>query len=315
MENLKSHNDGEKSASIHKTKIEQAAVQSFLESHYKTPISDLVTISGGEGSQAFSFEINGEALILRVNRHSDSGFKKDRYAFEHFKSQQIPIPEVVEVGEMEDGQYFSISKKVEGSLFKNLSDEEFDKALPSLFNTLEAIHTIDISDKEGYGKWDNEGIADKRNWKEVLLNVNEYAVHMFDSSMLEKEVWDKAYTRLIDLLPFCSEEKYLVHGDYNFDNLFVKDEEVVGVIDWEGSMYGDFLYDIARLQFFAKDFDYEKAYLEFSNITGKKIENFEERVLCYKLYLGLGSLSFYAYSKQEDKYERSKEKLLKLIGE
>jgi hygromycin-B 4-O-kinase len=314
MENSEKNNE-EKLTSIHKTKIEQVTAQAFLDSHYKSPVSNLVSILGGEGSQAFSYEINGEKFILRVSRHSDQGFQKDQYAHAHFKSQEIPIPEIMEIGKMEDGQYFALSQRVEGDLIKNLSDKEFDETLPSLFKTLESIHSINISDKEGYGKWNSEGVADKQSWKEVLLNVDEFAVQMFGNSMLEKELWDKVYKRFVELTSFCPEEKYLVHADYNFDNTLAKEGKVTGVIDWENSMYGDFLYDVAWLQFFSKDFDYEKAYLDFCKSTGKEIKNFDERVLCYKVYIGLSSLSFYAYSKQEDKYELSKGKLLELIKE
>ncbi len=306
--------NNKQTVSTHKTNVEQPIVQSFLDNYYKESVSNLTPLAGGEGSQAFGYNVNGQDLVIRVNKHFDQGFKKDRYAYENFNSLEIPIPKIIDIGQMEDGQYFVISERVDGELFKNLDDEEFDKNLPSLFSTLKFIHSIDVSDKIGYGKFNAEGVGETKTWKEYLLKVDEYAVHMFDNSMLEKDVWDKIYKRFVELLHFCPEEKYFVHGDYNFGNLFSKNEKIVGVIDWEGSMYGDFLYDIARLQFFAKDFDYEKAYLDLCNKTGKKIENFKERMLCYKLRMGLSSLSFYAYSNQKEKYENSKNKLLNLIA-
>lgn len=316
MEHLENQNNTkEKSVSTHKTKIEQTEVENFLNSHYGTSVGNVEYISGGEGSQAFSFKINKEPLILRINKHYDRGFKKDQYAFTKFNSQDIPIPEILEIGKMEDEKCFAISKKVEGDLFNSLSEQESNVSLPSLFGVLDSIHSVGISETEGYGKWDSEGIADSKSWKEVLVKVDEFAIHMFENSILEKEIWDKVYERFIETIEFCPEEKYLVHGDYNFDNIFAKNGKIVGVIDWEGSMYGDFLYDIARLQFFSKGFDYEKAYVEFCKRTGKEIKNFEERLLCYKLYIGLSSLSFYAYSEQSDKYQHTKEKLLKLITE
>ncbi|MEO5646681.1 MAG: phosphotransferase [Candidatus Paceibacterota bacterium] len=313
MENPEHQNNTEKPASTHKTKMEQESAVSFLEMFYNEPVFNVETIAGGEGSQAFGYESNGEPLILRVNRHSDEGFKKDEYAFKNFESAEILIPEIREVGHTEDGQYFAISEKAEGIMFKNVTDEEFDVALPSLFETLNAIHAINISDKEGYGKWNSEGVADKESWKEVMLSVDMYAIYMFESTFLEKDLWDKVYGRLTELLSYCPDEKHLVHGDYTFDNLITKNGKITGVLDWADSMYGDPLYDIACISFWAKDFDYEKAYLKFSESMGKKIENFDERILCYKLYIGLSTLSFYAYSNQKDKYEHSKNKLLNLI--
>lgn len=312
MNNLENNNKNE-TVSTHKTNLENFVVLDFLKNYYKKDVSNLTPLVGGEASQAFGYNVNGQDLVIRINKHFDRGFKKEKYAYNNFKSLEIPIPKILDIGQLEDGQYFVISEKVDGELFKNLNDEEFDKNLPSLFSTLESIHSIDVSDKIGYGKFDIEGIGQDKSWKEYLLKVDEHAIHMFDNSMLEKDVWDKIYKRFTELISFCPEEKYLVHGDYNFGNLFSKNEKIAGVIDWESSTYGDFLYDVARLQFFTKDFDYEKAYLDFCNKIGKNIENFKERILCYQLRIGLSSLSFYAYSKQKDKYESCKNKLLNLI--
>lgn len=314
MNNLENMNNKNETVSTHKTNVENLVVLDFLKDYYKKDVSNLTPLVGGEASQAFGYYVNGQDLVIRINKHFDRGFKKDKYAYNNFNSLEIPIPKILDIGQIEDGQYFVISEKVDGELFKNLNDEEFDKNLPSLFSTLESIHSIDVSDKIGYGKFDAEGVGENKSWKEFLLKVDEYAVHMFDNSMLEKDVWDKIYKRFVELLNFCPEEKYFVHGDYNFGNLFSKNQKIAGVIDWESSTYGDFLYDIARLQFFTKGFDYEKTYLDFCNKIGKKIENFKERMLCYELRMGLSSLSFYAYSNQKDKYENCKNKLVSLIS-
>jgi len=254
MENPEQQNNTEHSSSTHKTRIEQEAVISFLESHNKEPVSNIEIVAGGEGSQAFSFESNREDLILRMNRHSEEGFKKDEYAFNNFESQEIPIPEINEIGKTEDDQYFAISKKVNGKMFKNLSLEELNEALPSLFSVLDAIHSIDVSDSGGYGKWNSEGVGENQSWKDMILSVDMYAKHMFENSILEKEVWDKIYDRLVELTQYCPEEKYLIHGDYTTDNIIAKNGKVEGVLDWADSRYGDYLYDIAPLSFWEKEF-------------------------------------------------------------
>ncbi|MDB4984701.1 MAG: aminoglycoside phosphotransferase family protein [Patescibacteria group bacterium] len=302
------------SSSTHKTRVSLDEAESFLASHYGKPVSDLSAISGGEGSQAFSFAIDGEHLILRVNKHGDRAFKKDLYAYVHFKSAALPIPEIKEIGTLPDGNHFAISQKIEGSLFKDLSDQEFDESLPSLLGTLDSVHKTDISESEGYGDWDADGKAKHKTWKGVLLDVDEFAESLFENSILEKDFWNEAYGKYAELVPACPEVRYLVHSDYNFDNVLAKDGKVTGVIDWANSMYGDFLYDVSWMQFFTKDFDYEQAYLDFHNLKEEDIPDFRKRVLCYQAYIGLGSLSFYAYSNQQDKYERSKKKLSELLG-
>ena len=40
-------------------------------------------------------------------------------------------------------------------------------------------------------------------------------------------------------------EYTLIHGDFTIDNVIVRDDRVVGVIDWGAATYGDPRYDIA----------------------------------------------------------------------
>lgn len=309
----------ESSTSTHKTKIDKDEVLIFLNDIYPNQISNLEFISGGEGSQAFSFSADNEEYVIRVNRHSSDGFKKDEYAFLHFSSRGIPIPEISKIGQMNNGYYFCISKKIDAKLMKEFPQEEIYQMLPNMFNTLDLIHSLDVQNTVGYGKWKANAGAKSTTWKEFLLEVDMYAVgrdgrpNLFETSFLEKDVWENIHARFLELLQYCPEEKYLAHGDFGFDNLFIKDGKVAGVIDWEHSLYGDFLYDIAWLSFWSNGIDYETEYQKYIASINKDVPNLRERILCYKLCCGLGSLSFYAYSGQKDKYERSKEKLLELL--
>ena len=44
---------------------------------------------------------------------------------------------------------------------------------------------------------------------------------------------------------------YLLHGDYGFDNVLVDQGKISGVLDWANAKYGDFLYDVAWLDFWS----------------------------------------------------------------
>jgi hygromycin-B 4-O-kinase len=306
--------------STHKTSIDIDVVIALLEGLYPGEISHVEFVAGGEGSQAFSFNKGDEGFIVRINRHSDEGFKKDQRAFLQYGSDIIPIPQILQIGQMQNGYYFAISHKIQGRLAKHVPPTDLEQVVPGMFTVLDAIHAIDIGTTSGYGKWDSAGNAHCATWKDFLLEVNTYTIgtetqpSLFDTSFLEKDVWDVLYALLVELTQHCPEERYLLHGDFGFDNLFVVDGQVAGVIDWEHSMYGDFLYDVAWLAFWSKGFDFKAAYKAHAASKGQDIPNLEERLLCYQLYIGLGSLSFYAYSNQKDKYDSSKARLLGLVG-
>ncbi len=300
--------------STHKTTVDQEIVQNFLKEKFPTGVSDFEMIIGGESSQAYSFSADGKNYIIRLNKHNTRGFKKDEYAFNHYGSNLIPIPKVYEIGKTNDSLNYCISEKVPGKLLHEFRGEEFKNMLPDMFRVLDAIHACDISNTSGYGKWNEDGQGEYKTWKEMLLSVGKHLEEngksLFETSFLEKDFWDMAYAKLTELVQYCSEERFLVHGDYGFNNELAEGAKITGVIDWDCSMYGDFLYDVAWLGFWSPVPDYKKFYLEHSKV---EIKDFEKRVLCYMVFIGLNSISFYAYSGQEEKYGWAKERVNSLI--
>lgn len=301
-----------------KTKVDQKLVLSFLESYFNGPISELTYIDGGEGSQAFSFCANDAEYIIRVNTRNYS-FLKDLYASKNFRSEKIPVPRIVEIGMIDDKYYYAISEKAPGRRLDKLSQEEQAVILPKLFETIEIIHSIDVSNAKGYGEWNAKGQAPYKSWNEFVTSIEGRVTgkhdgpNLFETTILEKEVWERVYAEITTLLPFCSEDRTLLHGDCGFDNVLSDGSRITGVIDWGESMYGDFLYDYAWLSYWSNDRARGKTLKEYYFRKNINHTNFDERMRCYELHIGLGALGFYAFSEQKDKYEWNKERLLKLL--
>lgn len=297
-----------------KTKIDQEIVFSFIKNNFDNSVSNLEFINGGEISQAFSFQTNKGNFVIRVNTNSKS-FYKDQYAFERFGNKGIPIPKIITIGHIDDIYHFAISEKAEGKHITALAEEEYNKTLPSLLEIMNTIHSLDIKETKGFGKWNLEGVGPYNSWKEFILAVNEFQdkENLFKTSFLEIDVWQKIYSEIEKLSEFCPEERFLVHGDYGNNNAVSDGERVTGVFDWADSLYGDYLYDIAWITFWLKNPERIKQIENY--YESKNISNFKERLLCYKLRIGLGSLSFYAYSNQKDKYDSIKQRTLNLFSD
>jgi aminoglycoside phosphotransferase (APT) family kinase protein len=45
----------------------------------------------------------------------------------------------------------------------------------------------------------------------------------------------------------------IVHGDFQHSNILIHDEQISGVIDWDGSYAGDCIFDVATLLFYSYD--------------------------------------------------------------
>ncbi|MFA7192182.1 MAG: aminoglycoside phosphotransferase family protein [Candidatus Paceibacterota bacterium] len=295
-----------------KTKIDQSLVLSFLRENFDAEIKELEFLKGGESSQAFAFNSKGMDLVARVNKGARS-FYKDEYASKYFTKSTLPIPEIIETVKFDDIHFLCISKKALGATLNLLNEDEYQKILPELLEILGEISSTDIGDSNGFGKWNNDGVGEFETWKEFVLSVGSHLDKdkLFENSILEKDVWVKIYSKIEELAEMCPEERYLVHADYGGNNVVSDKENITGILDWGESMYGDFIYDVAWLSFWSVRNDpnknAEQAYRDMN------LENFEERLLCYKLRIGLGSLAFFAYSEQKDKYDSIKERTLNLL--
>ena len=304
--------------SIVKTRIDQQLVLSFVEEYFKGSVADLAYIDGGEGSQAFSFSVKGKEYIIRVNIHNGS-FLKDKYASEHFESKDVIIPKIVSIGMLDNKYCYALSEKIGGKRMDKFTEEEVIAIMPELLKTLDAIHATDISLTAGYGEWNAEGNAPYKSWKAHIISLENWATgkqgrpNFFETTILERNVWDRVYREIIDLTSFCSEERSLLHGDFGFDNILSDGRAITGVIDWGEGSYGDFLYDCAWLSYWSKSHIYRtilKRHFADKNII---VPNYDERMKCYELHVGLGALGFFAFSQQKEKYEWNKARLLGLL--
>ena len=100
------------------------------------------------------------------------------------------------------------------------------------------------------------------------------------------------------LVDACPNERYLVHSDLLYYNLLVDQDRVTAVLDWGSSLYGDFLWDLAWFTFWQPWYtawsavDLRAAALSHYAEIGQETPNFEERLRCYELAIGLDGLAF-----------------------
>ncbi|HEU0080513.1 MAG TPA: aminoglycoside phosphotransferase family protein [Candidatus Paceibacterota bacterium] len=299
--------------STFKTTIGIEEVNGFLRQKFAGGATEAVFIKGGEVSQAFAFDSGGKNYILRVNRHNQRGFEKDRYAHEHFASVTVPIPKIHEIGKIGDN-FYALSERAPGETLLNLVKGDVESCLQSFLSVLDELHSRDVSLARGYGLLDERGIGESSSWNEAVLSIEKQDWgKRFEETFMEKSLYESLLGKLKELVVYCPEHRSLVHGDYSFDNVLSDGSNVTGVIDWAQSMYGDFLYDIAWVSFWPSSMDYVDRFKDFYTRKGSLPPHFHERVLCYQVWIALNSLGFYAYSNQRDKYEWAKSRIFSLL--
>ncbi len=209
---------------------------------------------------------------------------KDLPAIDLIVKKQIDLPVPIPIASFTfENVPVIILKKINFPLFESVSVEDMPKYIPSIIKNLNELHKIK-SDFSGRLVGGRKG----ETWKDLLLAI--FDGRDFDwTEVAERESLNKELIlssvdnirKKIKNTVFELKEYSLLHTDFNQRNLFVDplNYEISGIIDWEDAMFGDPLYDFARVRMYLWHFNFsEKSindYYELVNFSAaeKKLED------------------------------------------
>ncbi len=305
-----------------KPQLDEAAVLALLQGNFAASIEGLAIVTGGLVAQTYAFSANSQDYIIRFNRHMSTTFEKEAFIYRRFASPCLPIPPIVHLGRLGELHY-AISRRLPGKPLTELPPAENEALLPALLDTLEAIHACDVADQPGYGIFSDDGSGLYPGWRQYLAAIREedpewdfYGKwHMlFETTFLERDLFESIYSRMASLLDSCPEEKWLVHGGFGFGNVLAHEGRISGVLDWLDAKYGDVVYDGAWLDFWAPQQTFPARCAERYARQGISVPHFEERMLCYECYIGLDALRCFAKSGNEGAYRGARGHILSLLA-
>jgi len=300
--------------------------QALLRARFATDAEVSRILAGGFFSRAFAFTADERDYVLRLSDapQAAESFAKDAYAGRHFAASALPIPEVFLVGVTDVAEeWFAISTLVPGRILDDADPVARRLALPALLDTIDAIGRADVGGSRGSGMWDETGDAPHDTWAAFLAAATENDTkgyyrdwHTLFSGMLDRDLYDAAYRRLRQLLAHVPEVRGLIHNDLGFQNVLAEGVQITGVIDWGNALYGDPLYDVARLSWWAAwpGGWYEDGVALLAARYGA-LPGFATRLACYQCHLGLDDLRFYAKNGRVAEYGWAREHLLALIAD
>lgn len=195
------------------------------------------------------------------------------------KHIDIPVPALLSSFVFE-GVPVVILERVRFPLLESVPVEEMSKYIPSMIRNL---HTIK-STSPGLLNEPNS----KKTWKDMILAIfggNEFDWdEIANREGLDTELVLTSVEKMIEKINSMvfEDTKYsLLHTDFNQRNLFVNPQthEIAGIIDWEEAMFGDPIYDFARVRMYLWHFNLGdqavKEYYELMYFTPqqKKLED------------------------------------------
>ncbi|MFW0794290.1 phosphotransferase family protein [Gordonia sp. CPCC 205515] len=211
-------------------------------------------ISGGKSNLTFSVRDDRSHWVVR--RPPTSGLTPSAHDMNRewavtsaLQSTDVPVARTVAIDS--DGEVlgapFTVVEFVDGRVIrtdddlKDLSDNEIERNLDGLIDTLARLHAVDYG-AVGLGEF---GRPDGFAARQVKLWARQWG-HVKSRELDDVE---RLVEQLSDRIPTQSRNT-IVHGDYRVDNTITSADDagvVRAVVDWELSTLGDPLTDVALM--------------------------------------------------------------------
>ena len=300
--------------------VTEAEATTLLEDALGEPVQRPDAIEGGQVARTFAALVGEREYIVRFNQRMGANFEKEALACGWVAAHGGPLAPIVRIGRLRD-LHVAVAPRMPGKPLDKLPPADQAALRPALLCTLDAIHAVDVGATTGYGVIGDDGAGLCPSWRRYLEMIREEEPEweyfgkwhaLFETTFLERDVFDRLYERMTRLAAFCPEDRYLVHGNYGFGNLLARDGAITAVLDWLDAAYGDFFFDVARLDFWHIEADFAEIVRDHHREQGVDVPNYHERLRCYQLYDGLNALRFFAKQGDFDAYRWTRDRLLAL---
>ena len=269
-------------------KIDSANLQPWIDDYVPNAgkIKAIEQFKGGQSNPTYKIITESKDLVLRrkppgkllPSAHAvDREYKVITALYE----TDVPVPKTYGLCENDDvaGTAFFVMDFLDGDLF-------WDPMIPSMTNTdrteiyknknktLAKLHSVDYKKigLEDYGKPGNYVARQVSRWSK------QYRASETDNI--------EAMNNLIDWLPKNipdDDETTIVHGDYRLDNMILKNNEVVGILDWELSTLG---HPIADFSYHCLSWRTQEAFWDEAKLKELGIPSEKEYMEMYCKYSG-----------------------------
>ena len=211
-------------------------------------IKSVEQFKGGQSNPTYKIVTESKNLVLRrkppgkllPSAHAvDREYKVITALYE----TDVPVPKTYGLCEDDEvaGTAFFVMDFLDGDLFWNpmipsLSNKDRTEIYRNKNKTLALLHGVDYKKigLEDYGKPGNYVARQVARWSK------QYRASETDDI--------EAMNNLIDWLPKNipdDDETSIVHGDYRLDNMILKNNQVMGILDWELSTLGHPIADFS----------------------------------------------------------------------
>ena len=265
-------------------KIDNEKLQPWIDAHVPGAgaITGIEQFKGGQSNPTYKIITDNKNLVLRKKPPgkllpSAHAVDREYKVITALGETDVPVPKTYGLCEDQEvaGTTFFVMDCLDGDIYwdpmlPSLSKEQRIKVYQNKNKTLAALHSVDYKKigLEDYGKPGNYVARQVSRWsKQYLASETDNIDEM---------------NNLIEWLPNNipdDDETSIVHGDYRLDNMIMKNQEVIGVLDWELSTLG---HPIADFCYHCLTWRTEPLFYDHAKLKEMGIPNEMERRRCRK---------------------------------
>jgi hygromycin-B 4-O-kinase len=289
--------------------VQLETATAFITSHTDGRATDIESLPAGAWSSPYGYTIDGDRVVIRFNPVREDLAKDALVSSWIADTPNLPVPPIIELGQALGGWY-AIAPRIDGEFIDRLSAEGIVATRPSLFTALDALRALPLPGTTGYGGFDEHGRGSHDTWAAFLLDVGTDPPaprghgwrRNLETSPTGAATFDRALTHLQTLAPDLPNARALIHADLLHNNVFSRDHQITGIIDWQCGTFGDPVYDIAWLvycwAYFPAWSGIDVAALARTHLAAQDAldRDFEQRLHAYCIHIGLGDLRYSAYT-------------------
>jgi len=208
----------------------------LLKHLYGNKRMSITSLSGGLSNYVFLAKLPGEELVVRLSDKPEkiTLFLKEQWAVDKARSNDIPVPDILEVGNEIIPIPYMIVRKINGESATNYVDRK--QLLINMGSYAAKINSIRTNNYGNVSDWSENILSKNKTCKEYLhkeLNVMYRLNTLIKYKMLLPKNIKKIKTHLGEMESW-KKKPSLNHGDIRFKNIMIdKYGKIVSIIDWE----------------------------------------------------------------------------------
>ena len=287
-------------------------------------VSQVDQIGAGEANSLSLVKTSdGETEVIKVcpNEYGRANkVKKAAWCAERAASLGIPTNSVKAIHENDPYLgLFVVEKYLQGHEPNNLDQNERISTTKTLANYLAVIHKFQIA---GAGEIDENGKGQEDSWPIHISKWINYIEEQIGNNpnsklFIPSDLIARTFDDLRKNSWLIPNSNSLLHGDPNLKNTLIMGDGQVALIDWDNSLSGDPLYDVAYFESFHDDStlnqEMRRAYGQASGVDfyHAGVSNIKSRVNYYKKLIELSAVNWYLLKGDYNKFQNALTKLEK----